>query len=498
MLTHEIAQIYDDGTAWWIVGALVLIYAASFLVFYPRTITVIDEMSYVQQSQILATGVRTEVVTHPLTGEETDREIKTFYPLGTALTLAPWVRWGGWPLAFFAPALCLLGGVLVTARWLYDLGHSPLASLVVLAYPASLVLGRVCMSEAPSLLVVSIGLWLFFRGLAVERRTRCWLAAGVVAGGSLLFREGNVLLFAPLFAGTLFRRERGWWALLLGGLGGISLRLLSSYWFWGDAFYYKSSGLAFGPSSVVANLPLYAFALVVMVPGGLIAVALYRGSRRPELIATVALFVAFYLMYDYSGFTSGMAKRLILGPRYFIPMLPLLALALADGVPRLYAAMRQRQPGRAALQNAVAIFAIGISIAAVAAAAVGANWYHSRWSSRQAALREAIYENTTDGSVIVSNSRATVKHINSVYGRRVHLDRDFISVQIGAAILRRHEHFYFVLLDRTDSELWRQDARENAIFVHSFFPRPELQLDVQITPTDRLRIYRVSEIRAGF
>ncbi len=54
---------------------------------------------------------------------------------------------------------------------------------------------------------------------------------------------------------------------------------------------------------------------MVLVPGGLIAVALYRGSRRPELIATVALFVAFYLMYDYSGFTSGMAKRLILGPR---------------------------------------------------------------------------------------------------------------------------------------------------------------------------------------
>ena len=53
-----------------------------------------------------------------------------------------------------------------------------------------------------------------------------------------------------------------------------------------------------------------------------------------EVVATVILFTGFHFAYGYSAEESGWAKRLILGPRYFIPLLPLLALCAADVWPR--------------------------------------------------------------------------------------------------------------------------------------------------------------------
>ena len=66
-----------------------------------------------------------------------------------------------------------------------------------------------------------------------------------------------------------------------------------------------------------------------------------------------------------------------------------------------------------------------------------------------------------------------------------------------AALIARNEVFYLVLLDRTDSELWRRNARENAAYLGSFFPRPEMLIDLAVTPTDRLRIWEVREIAGG-
>jgi len=202
---------------------------------------------------------------------------------------------GGWRASFLASALALLATVLLTARWLACEGRSPLFALLLLGFPSAVAYGRMATSDVPSAAVVAAGLLLFWRGLDGARGA--WLAAGFLAGASTLLRESNVLPFAPLFAGALLRRDRGWPALAAGGALGLALRGGASWWTWGDPLYVKEAGYGFAPANVLANLDVDALGLLVFVPGGLLVAAAYRGRRRPEVLAALALYVAFYLAY---------------------------------------------------------------------------------------------------------------------------------------------------------------------------------------------------------
>lgn len=484
-----LARLTGTAGSWRALAGLAVVYAVAFAVFYPSTVTISDEMSYIRQAQLIATGIDHETVTHPLTGEPVDLEIHTMYPVGTALALAPWIAIGEWQAAFMGSAFFLLLAVWLTGRWLQDEGLSPLGATVLLGFPPSMILGRVCMSEAPTLAWVALGFLLFWRGTKASRLPY-WLAAGFVAGASLLFREGNVLLFLPLFLGTVLRRERSWWTLLLGGVVGVGLRLASSQYFWGDPFFIKEAGYGFSLSAISWNLGLYALALLVFVPGGLAAGLLYRGPRRPEVVATVALFVGFYLAYDYSGETSTSIKQIVLGPRFYVPLLPLLAFALADGIPRLGAQLVRRWPTSRSRLELLAGALLTLWVAGIAATTVGAHAVHSQWSQSQAEIREAIYEHTPNGSILIINHRSLSKAVSSIYGKRIVFDKGGVDARIANALLTHNEAVYLVMLDRSDSLFWRRDAFKNEHYVSSFRPKPQKILDLRPTRTDRLRIWQ--------
>ena len=54
-----------------------------------------------------------------------------------------------------------------------------------------------------------------------------------------------------------------------------------------------------------------------------------------------------------------------------------------------------------------------------------------------------------------------------------------------------------MLLDRSDSAFWIEDQARNRRFLAAIDPPPELLCDEQVTPTDRLRIWRVRAMRAA-
>jgi 4-amino-4-deoxy-L-arabinose transferase-like glycosyltransferase len=138
----------------------------------------------------------------------------------------------------------------------------------------------------------AVGLWLFFRGLDRDARG-WWLASGLVAGAALSLRESAVLPFVPLFAGTLLRRDRGWVWLLLGGCAGTALHLMGNQLLFGDPFFVRGHGYTFD-ADVASRLWLYLTGLLVFVPGGLVLGLCYRGRRRVEVVATIALYFLFY------------------------------------------------------------------------------------------------------------------------------------------------------------------------------------------------------------
>jgi 4-amino-4-deoxy-L-arabinose transferase-like glycosyltransferase len=474
--------------------ALVSVYAVSFFCFYPTVMTNDDESAYIRQARLVLEARSSVHCTDPLTGEVTTHQ-PSRYPVGTAVLMAPFVWAFGWRGAFLTPMIGLVGGILLTALWIREARGSPLFALLILGFPSALILGRVGMSDVPSMAVVAFGLWLFWRGQ--DRGAPWWFGAGVVAGASMVLREPNCLPFVPFFAGAVLRREPRWPALLVGGVIGSSLRLISSWVAFGEPFFYKAPYML-APDTIVERLPIYLIGLLVFVPGALIVPFAYRGRRRPEVLISIWLFFFFYLIQHFDNASTSFPKRLVLTLRYIIPILPVVAFAMADATPRLWRILVNHCP--ASLRVGVVRAAAGLVaswIVGLALASVGVHWAFDQWSAYQARIRDTIREHVPDDAVLVTNWWATRKFIEPLDRRFVPVLREEIPLDDVLGLGKQHSEYFVALLDRTDSEFWREQTRLNAQFVAAFEADSVLEIDVRPTPTDRVRIWRVRGAAAG-
>ena len=185
----------DPRRAWRVIGALLIVYVAGFACFYPRVVMNVDELQYVHQTLMLLDGRSTIEVTDPLTGEVFEKRPST-YPIGTALLMAPWVASFGWRGAFLVSPIALVLAVVMLGRWLQENGRSPLFALLLFGFVPTLVMGRLAMSDVPSAAMVTLGLWLFWRGR--DGPSHRWLLAGFVFGASAALRPPNVVTFLLL------------------------------------------------------------------------------------------------------------------------------------------------------------------------------------------------------------------------------------------------------------------------------------------------------------
>jgi len=483
----------DVRFGWCIVLAVCALYAIAFLAFYPNAITNDDEAMYLRHARIMLEGRASVVKLDALTGETVDH-FPSQYPIGTAAMMAPFVAVAGWKGGFVVPFLCLMGGVLVLGRWLQEEGHSPLWALLALGYPPALVMGRVAMSDVPSFAVVTLGLWLFWRGL--DRSWGYWMASGFIAGVSMVWRETNAVVFAPFFAGTVLRRDKACGAVVVGGLLGVAVRLLSSTIVFGEPFFYKAP-YRIDLSALLDRLPLYLLALLVFVPGGLVLVLLYRGRRWPELVVAVNLFVLLYLLQEYFMWGTSPLKRMVLTPRYMLPILPLMALAAAEVLPRLWRRLLEwtPTPRRKTLEAVVAgVLALWIGGVAVAASAVHPAF--AAWSSTQARISDAIESHTDPAGVLVTNLPLTRKFIRELDRKYLPVRLEHVAPDVAMDLATRFGTFHIVLLDRNDGPFGIEQTGLNAEFIASIEPmNPILLFDREMSATDRLRIWRVDRAR---
>jgi hypothetical protein len=485
-------QPADMRFGWRVVAAMLAIYTLSFAIFYPEVPTNDDEANYIVQVRMLLAGDSEITQLDAFTGEEIIDTPST-YPLGMAMIAAPFVAVFGWRGAFAVACLGLLVMVVVTGRWIESEGRSPVFALLVLGLPSVLVLGRVAMSDVPSGALVAVGLYLFWRGL--DGGYPWWLAAGFVAGASWVLRASNPVLFVPLFIGTVLRRESKAWALVVGGLVGLSLRLVSHRLFFGEAFFERSY-YRFSPLTLDERLPLYLLGLVILVPGGLIFAALYRGRRRPELLTTIAIFLILYLFQRYSTIESSLTKRLVLALRYLIPLLPILVFTMSESVPRLWASWRARSSDR---RRARAEFAgswiILVWLAGLGVACAVVHPAFAAWSSTQAELGAAIREFVPADAVLLTNQSGNRKFIDEVERRFQTLRTLDTESSRAVELVDRHDEVFLVLLDRNDSAWWRRETQRNAAYQESISTRVELLADVKPNATDRMRIWRLTRQR---
>ena len=476
----------DARTVLILLLASLAIYTISFLAFYPEIATNDDEAMYQRQAQLVLRGASTVAQINPLTGVSVETSPSTYGP-GTAYMLAPFVAAFGVRGAYLVPLLGVILAVLLTARWIRDAGYSPFFALLVLGFPPLLVMGRITMSDVPSAALCALGLWFFWRGQ--DRSPGWWLAAGFIAGASIVMRVSNPLLFVPLFVGTVLRREWKCWALVVGGLAGLAFRALAMATYFGDALFERAVYL-YEPETIGERLPLYLLALMVFVPGGLVFSLLYRGERRFEIVSTVLLFFSFYLFQRYYTYATSFEKQIVLANRYLIPLVPLMAFAMSETVPRLFSTWRDRcseQGARRLVATTSALTLLYVGVVGCAAAAVHPTFFE--WSKTQAELRREISAVLPGDRVFVTNWMATRKFVSVLDQKFTEVRRNQITASDVESLIDEWGEIYIVLLRRTDSEFWRAEAQEAEEWLVALEREPTPVLDKIVSPTMHLRIW---------
>lgn len=463
-------ELLRDRTA---VRLGLVVFLLGVAVSLPRTLLNSDEALYLDQALAFAQCERSPVRLDPET--LTPRSAPPGpYPLGTPLLQALGVLVAGsWRGAYLVSVVGVVTGVLATARLLELFQLPSAAALLILVFPTTHFCARLAMSDAPSLACVALALVLVARGTARGGRL-AWLGAGLLGGASLLLRETNPLVLGPFFLGALLRGvpAAGW--AVAGGVAGASLRPLAAWWVHGDPWYVKDPGWGFSLSTLADNLPLYAFALLVMTPGGLVAAATYRGPRRAELLAALGAFVGLYLIYEYSALESGGARRVVLATRFLLPALPLLCLAMADLARRrgLTSALRRALVGGAALASIAAPVAFRVH------------------GGGREVLARAIEEALPPGALVVTNVDATGKLLLGLDRSRGVIDYELVPGVEAERLAKRHGSLRLALLDRGGSPRWEEKTRRNERYHADIASRLELSPVTDVRAAgERLRVW---------
>jgi hypothetical protein len=470
-----------------------LLYVIGFFWYFPNALTNYDEVCYVRQAVAFASGHSTVSVLDPLTGLK-GQVFPSNYPPGTSALMAPYVGLAGWRGTFALGLLALGACIFFTARWIADSGGSPLFALVILGYLPTLVMARTAMSDVPSACLVAAGLWLFW---PTDDRATGWrrFLAGLIAGFSLCLREPNPILFAFFFGGAVLRRERHILPLFFGGLLGSSSRFVAAYVVYGDPLFTKLHDYGFTGLFLKDNLLIYLTALLILIPGGLLAVLAYRGYRRPELIATVVFFTGMFTLYNYNASSSGGLKQWILSMRFLIPLVPIGAFALAHTVPRWYEASTRSFTAarKAKLQSAVREFVIA-SLAGLVLAGFLVNWTAATWSNTHQDVIRELYRHTDPRTPILADIQATVKFLNELYGPRTVAELNGMDTSKIQALVERNKVIEIVFFDRDDTDYWRMRAAENRALIQYLAAQcvSELTLEERFRSLGILRIWRLT------
>jgi hypothetical protein len=439
----------------WVYAALAA-YTLGFILFPPRVLLVVDEFQYVGQAVAFARGSLSLPETDPIIPANHLRVVSNFPP-GTSLLQTPLVAIAGWRGAMALSLLSVIAATLITMRWLRETDHDEAFALLAPAFFGVAFFGRLAMSDVPTAAIVATSLWLVWRA---EGRSWSWsFLAGLTAGLSLLFRETNAVLLAPILFGALLRKKCVPWAVVLGGVIGVAVRLAISKEMFGSAFYFRDSGYGFSLASLRHTLPQYAVILFVMFPLGTLLPFFYRGPRRAEIVTAVALYVALFLCYEYdSAAENGVLKGLILTSRYMVPAVPLLAFMAADVYPRWLA----RAPSTLQAQYGTLRTVLFVAVATMALAIHPAL---RRQENATLSIVEAIHTRTTERQLIITNHLATLKYLSPVYGSRRLILRSFTKPAELPKLTERYGKLQIVFLDRTDSPMFRQDAANNDAFL---------------------------------
>jgi hypothetical protein len=306
-----------------VVMGLALLLAGGLEFFYPRAVTIIDEVYYLGQAHALADGRITPDAQDPFPTDDGKPRVK--YPLGWPLALAPFMLVST-DLALAVSGFCHLAAMGIFALLLRRRGLPILYSVLFLFQPGLYFYSRTSMAESFVVLITMAALF------AAEHRR--WIWVGVFLGLAVNIRLGAVVLCGGygIYLVLSFMNQKIRGSVVAASLLGMSLPL-----FLLPLHYSATSGVGaptvylneiqWGSSlqTLLQNGGFYGISLLLLYPGLLFA--LKRATRfERTLIGTLLLFHSAYFFHDSS---RTLLESLIVGQRLILPAIAILLLGYA-------------------------------------------------------------------------------------------------------------------------------------------------------------------------
>ena len=371
-------------------GGFVLLW----VIWYPPAIAVQDESAYLTQAQLFSTGrLVGDASAQTAAMLKTERGWVSQYPPAQSVVLAP-TQWFHWRAGFLAPLGFVLLATLFCAATLERNGLAGAWSLLLLLHPAVVLYSRTLMSESLAMFVVAVALWAsepdrprsVVAGLALgvmpAVRTAL-LPIALVLGGLMALRRcrtGGVTAVAPLALGT-----------------GIPLVALATYnqVVFGDPLSLRVWWPRFMDWADAPERGLfYLLALNVLWPGMLVGICAAKHRRKLDVMLLTATGFVVYSAYSFVDRRYGIPADLVVGLRFFVPLLPVLVLG--------YAGLLQQSWGQWIRSARVSVSGAAVLVAAnVVVVAV-----HQGFLVDVAHRREAAIEVTREGGAVIAHVSA--------------------------------------------------------------------------------------------
>jgi hypothetical protein len=389
--------------AWVALLALMIGYAILFLVYYPPTPGIEDEIGFVNQAVVWSRGaISTEGAGLPSDTWDFSlvkgRHVCVRNP-GRSLLVLPFLMVGGLRAMFISGLLLHLATTGIAACLLVRLDRSPLWAALVLFHPTLSIYSRPIMGDEVA------GTGLLLAALAVTSPAAgAGIWAGLAVGLAAFMRyQGGVAL--PCVAAA-FRfppvRPRPWRDALLcmvsGAAAGSLIVAYNMYLYNRPTEAFPNRLGALSLHNVAEQLPFHAMVFILIWPGMLLAPFLDRSRIRWLVRGLLLMYGILFSIHHYHDRTTSWAETLVIGPRLYQVVFPVWIVSYAGVVDDWIAKPLQRRLGARAWTILVAIGCTGLL------AITGAIFAkHQRHLNELRSAKEATVQAVPEGSLVVAN-----------------------------------------------------------------------------------------------
>ena len=399
-----------------------LLFAVAYFIFFPKIYSSIDEHEYAKNAVALVNG---NLIADNLEYACGSKLFSTGYVspqyIGKSIFLIPFLPLGIFGLMVFGLINHLINFFLVF-KIMKKLNFNELFAVFYLFYPALTWVSRTLYIE---LLVATFLLAAFYFYLDAGKKL---FISGALFGMATLVRYDAALAFISFFGVALIRNRKNALMLLLGFLPLAAGILIMNQFLYGGLFEIgygnalnlltisKKSDTNF--MEIITNFVIYFIILLVAYP--LMAVAPLAKRKRTgflEIMVAVVIYMLFYSKFSrLTHYEFSIPFYLTIRLRYLIPIIALLIITL----PALYELIMEKIRLKKAHYKLIFVLATFLLVTGT----IVVSMVHNNFISERNAVLMDIYNNTTNGSVIIGIGDDCMYFVKDLFPDRKYLSMD--------------------------------------------------------------------------